>query len=247
MLESATLHAAARAPLRARRLPNNLRRSLPTLAPTDMLRLLALPLAIAIAAGCSRRDSLRAPDPAAVTAAPDSFRVAFETSAGRFVVESRRAWGPHGVDRFHYLVRIGFFDDARFFRVLRGFIAQFGIPADPAVARVWRDMNIPDEPARERNVRGTLSYAAAGPGTRTTQLFINLRDNPMLDGMGFAPIGRVVEGMEVVDRLYADYGEGAPDGTGPDQLRIANEGNAYLVREFPRLDRIVKASVIAGW
>jgi len=128
--------------------------------------------------------------------------------------------------------------------VLSGFMAQFGIHRDPQVSAVWRERRIPDDPVRQSNTRGMVSFATAGPNTRTTQAFINYRDNSMLDGQGFAPFGRVVEGMEIVDRLYAAYGEGAPQGRGPDQGRIQAEGNAYLEREFPKLDYVKRATVV---
>ena len=151
----------------------------------------------------------------------------FETGKGAFVVEAHRDWAPRGADRFYNLVRAGFFDDSRFFRVRAGFIAQFGIPGDPAVAAVWQNRTIPDDPARQSNARGFVSYAMTGPGARTTQLFINLGDNSRLDKDGFAPVGRVVEGMEVVDRLYAGYGEEAGGGMrGGKQGKIFAGGDA---------------------
>ncbi len=177
--------------------------------------------------------------------APDVFRVNFETGKGNFVVEVRRSWAPRGADRLYNLVRAGFFDDSRFFRVRAGFIAQFGIPGDPAVAAVWRNQTITADPVRQSNTRGTVSYAMTGPGARTTQLFVNLGDNSRLDKEGFAPVGRVVEGMEVVDRLYAGYGEEAGGGMrGGRQSPIFEGGNAYLDREFPLLDRLLRARVI---
>lgn len=176
--------------------------------------------------------------------APDVFRARFETSKGSFVVEVQRAWAPHGADRFYNLVKNGYYDGTRFFRVLDGFVAQFGIHGDPKVAAVWRDRRIPDDPAVQSNTRGFVTYAMAGPNTRTTQVFINYGDNSRLDGMGFAPFGRVVEGMEVVDVLYSDYAEGAPRGSGPNQARIQAEGNAYLDREFPKLDYVERATIV---
>jgi cyclophilin family peptidyl-prolyl cis-trans isomerase len=179
--------------------------------------------------------------------APDTFRVKFETTKGVFVVEARRDWAPRGADRFYNLVRAGFFDDSRFFRVRAGFVAQFGIAGDPAVAAVWRNQTIPDDPPRQSNTRGTVSYAMTGPGARTTQLFVNLGDNSRLDREGFAPVGRVVEGMEVVDSLYAGYGEDAGGGMrGGRQGLIFAGGNAYLDREYPKLDRLLRASVLTG-
>jgi len=177
--------------------------------------------------------------------APGRFRVHVETSAGDFVVEVQRDWAPRGADRFYNLARSGYFDGVRFFRVLPGFVAQFGIHGDPQVSAAWREQAIRDDPVRHSNGRATISFATAGPNTRTTQLFINFRDNDRLDGMGFAPIGRVVAGMDVVDRLYGGYGEGAPAGSGPLQDRIQAEGNTYLEREFSRLDYVKRATVMA--
>jgi cyclophilin family peptidyl-prolyl cis-trans isomerase len=136
---------------------------------------------------------------------PDVFKVRMETSKGSFVIEAHRDWAPRGVDRFYNLVRAGFFDNSRFFRVRPGFIAQFGLPADPAIAAAWKEQTIPDDPVRQSNTRGSIAYAMTGPGTRTTQLYINLSDNSRLDKDGFAPIGKVVEGMEAADKLYAGY------------------------------------------
>jgi len=177
--------------------------------------------------------------------APETFRVKFETSKGSFTVEANRAWAPNGVDRFHQLVSDGFFDGVRFFRVLPGFVAQFGIHGDPKVAASWRDRTIPDDPVVETNARGTITFATAGPGTRTTQLFVNFRDNAALDKQGFSPVAKVVDGMDVVDQLYAGYGEGAPSGRGPAQGRLQREGNAYLEAEFPDLDYVESATLIA--
>ena len=179
--------------------------------------------------------------------APDVFRVKFETSKGVFVVETRRDWSPRGADRFYNLARAGFFDDSRFFRVRVGFIAQFGIAGDPAVAAVWRNQTIRDDPARQSNTRGFVSYAMTGADARTTQLFINLGDHSRLDREGFAPVGKVVEGMDVVDSLYAGYGEDAGGGMrGGKQGRIFEGGNAYLDREFPKLDKLLRASVVTN-
>ena len=160
------------------------------------------------------------------------------------MIEVHRDWSPQGADRFYNLVRTGYYDGVRFFRVISGFMAQFGIHGDPAVSARWRERRIPDDPVRQSNVRGAVSYAMAGPNTRTTQLFINFGDNSRLDGSGFSPFGQVVEGMDVVDRLNAEYGEGAPRGAGPDQSRIQAEGNAYLERDFPRLDFVRRATVL---
>lgn len=175
--------------------------------------------------------------------APDVFRVRFETTRGPFVVEAHRAWAPLGVDRFHYLVRNGFYDGTRFFRVLDGFMAQFGISGDPRITASWRERRIPDDAGKQSNKRSTLSFANAGPGSRTTQLFINFRDNNQLDPH-FAPIGKVVEGMSVVDSLWKGYGEGAPMGNGPEQERIMTEGEQYLAKDFSKLDKVNRAELI---
>lgn len=176
--------------------------------------------------------------------APDEFRVAFDTTKGRFVVEVHRAWAPRGADRFYNLVRNGYYDGNRFFRVVDGFVAQFGMHGDPAVNEAWDMATISDDPDAEMNTRGRITFAHGGPDTRTTQLFINLGDNLNLDTMGFPPFGEVVEGMEVVTSLYAGYGDGAPYGNGPDQMRIGQDGNEYLDREFPLLDAIETARIV---
>ena len=177
--------------------------------------------------------------------APGIFRVKFETSKGDFVVEARRGWSPRGVDRFYNLARAGFFDDSRFFRVRAGFIAQFGIAGDPAVAAIWQSQTIRDDTARQSNTRGFVTYAMTGTDARTTQLFVNLGDNSRLDREGFTPIGKVIEGMEVVDQLYAGYGEDAGGGMrGGRQGKIFAGGNAYLDREFPKLDKLLRATFV---
>jgi homoserine O-acetyltransferase len=178
--------------------------------------------------------------------APDRFKVKFETSKGIFVVEAYRQWAPHGVDRFYNLVRAKFFDDSRFFRVRAGFIAQFGIPGDPTIAALWQAQTMPDDPARQSNTRGFIAYATTGTDQRTTQIYINLSDNTRLDKEGFAPIGKVIKGMEVVDQLYAEYGETAGGGMrGGKQDQIFKGGNAYLDRKFPKLDRLIRATIMA--
>jgi peptidyl-prolyl cis-trans isomerase A (cyclophilin A) len=176
--------------------------------------------------------------------APASFRAKFTTTRGDIVIEVTRAWAPLGADRFYNLVKNGFYNDASFFRVLPGFVVQFGISAKPSVAMVWHDATIKDDPVKESNLRGTLTFATAGRNTRTTQVFINLADNKTLDGMGFAPFGKMVKGMDVVEKLYSGYGEGAPEGNGPDQSRITNEGKAYLDKNFPKLDSIKTATIL---
>lgn len=176
--------------------------------------------------------------------APDKFQVKFKTSNGDFVVEVIRAAAPLGADRFHEAVKAGFYNDVRFFRVLKGFVAQFGINGDPEVQKKWRKNTIKDDPVKGSNKRGTITFATAGPNTRTTQLFINLNDNTNLDKLGFAPFGRVIKGMKVVDGLYNGYGEGPPDGTGPNQSRIQAEGNKYLKKSYPKLDYIKEATIV---
>lgn len=176
---------------------------------------------------------------------PDVCKVRLETSKGNFIIELHRDWAPLGADRFYNLVRVGFFDGSRFFRIRAGFIAQFGIPGNPAVAAVWRDEAIRDDPNRQSNTRGTIAYAMTGPNTRTTQLYINLSDNARLDSEGFAPIGKVVEGMEIVDKLYAGYGEEAGGGVrGGKQGKIFAGGNQYLDHDFPALDKLIRASIV---
>lgn len=169
--------------------------------------------------------------------APDSFRVAFATSKGTFVVQANRAWSPNGADRFYALVRSGFFDENRFFRVLPGYIAQFGINDQKKVNERWDKEPLPDDPRRESNARGTLVFTTSGPNTRSHQLFINLKDNPKLDTQGFVPFGRVVSGMAVVDSLDDEYGDT------PQQQMIQALGNNYLLRMFPKLDYITTAKI----
>src|SRR3989440_1588743 len=179
--------------------------------------------------------------------APPEFKVNFDTSAGIFEVEVHRDWAPNGADRFYNLVKNGFFDDARFFRVIPGFMVQFGISGDPSVNTVLRNARIPRDPVKESNKRGYITFAMQGgpngPDTRTTQVFINFRDNANLDGIGFAAFGRVTKGMDVVDKLYSGYGEGAPSGNGPSQERLQAEGNAYLTKDFSKMDYIKKATI----
>src|SRR5216117_1628272 len=182
-------------------------------------------------------------DPGFSAQAPDSFRARFSSTKGDFVIEVHRAWAPRGADRFYNLVRSGFYDGVRFFRVLPGFMAQFGIHGDTAVVSAWRERVFPDDPVRRTNGPGMVTFATAGPGTRTTQVFINFVDNSRLDGMGFAPFGRVVSGVDVISKLYGGYGEGAPRGRGPDQMKLNIEGEKYLARQFPKLDKIITATV----
>lgn len=186
-------------------------------------------------------------EPSHATAkAPGTYRVRFDTSKGPFVIEVHRDWAPRGADRFYNLVRAGYYDGVTFFRVIDDFMVQFGINGDPRVNTVWREARMPDDLVKQSNVRGMVSFATSGPESRTTQVFINYRDNSRLDPMGFAPFGKVVEGMSVVDSLYSGYGEGAPRGRGPDQGRAQSEGNAYLRGSFPKLDHVKTARVVKG-
>jgi len=177
--------------------------------------------------------------------APDVYRAKFETSKGVFVLEIDRSAAPLGADRFYNLVKNGFFDDVRFFRVVPGFVVQFGISGDPELSKIWREARIKDDPVKGSNVVGSLTFATAGPNTRTTQLFINLKANQRLDGMGFAPFGQIVEGMKIVEQLYNGYGDGPPRGRGPNQGRIQAEGNSYLKLHFDKLDYVKTATVEA--
>jgi len=185
-------------------------------------------------------------DPAlAEDEAPESFKVRFVTTKGDFVIEVTRDWAPNGADRFYNLVKIGYFKDVAFFRNIAGFMVQFGIHGNPAVSAKWREANIQDDPVAESNTPGYVTYAQSGnPHSRSTQYFVNFGDNSNLDTMRFAPFGKVVEGMNVVKALYNGYGEGAPRGKGPDQGRIQKEGNAYLKKDFPKLDYIKTATIV---
>ncbi len=211
-------------------------------------RLLALCLLLSVSA-CGGNGEAEPIDLAAVSTnlqgtAPDVFRARFETSKGDFVVEVRRAWSPAGADRFYNLVSHGYLDGVRFFRVIEGFMAQFGINGNPELAALLREENILDDPVVESNTRGRMTFAKSSqPNSRSTQIFINLVPNTNLDALGFSPFGEIVEGMEVVDQLYSGYGEGAPQGMGPNQGRAQAEGNAYLNAEFPNLDYVERASI----
>lgn len=176
--------------------------------------------------------------------APAEYDVKFVTTAGEFTVHVTRAWAPNGADRFYNLVRHHYYDGASFFRVLSGFMAQFGLSAYPEVSNVWETANIKDDPVTQHNQRGYITFATAGPNTRTTQVFINYANNQALDKMGFSPFGQVSEGMEVVNKLYSGYGEGAPDGRGPDQSKVGNQGRVYLMKNFPLLDSIKTATIV---
>ena len=177
--------------------------------------------------------------------APQLSHVRIETTKGAFVFEVHRDWAPLGADHLITLVRAGFFDDSRFFRVRAHYIAQFGIAGNPAVSREWKDRYFPDDSVRTSNVRGTFAFAMTGPNLRNTQVYINLVDNRQLDAQGFAPVGRVIEGMEVVDSLYSGYGEDAGGGLRlGKQARMLSEGNAHLDADFPKLDRLIRASIL---
>jgi peptidyl-prolyl cis-trans isomerase A (cyclophilin A) len=199
------------------------------------------PVASATPASAVHPDLL---DPSKASAkAPDVFKAKFKTTKGDFIVEVRREWSPNGADRFYNLVKMGFFDDTRFFRAVDGFMVQFGISGDPLVNAKWQEPGIADDPVKQSNKRGFMTFAQRGtPNTRSTQVFVNYGDNSRLDGT-FAPFGQVVQGMEVVDSLYKGYGEGAPMGAGPDQGRIQAQGNAYLDARFPKLDAITHAEI----
>jgi peptidyl-prolyl cis-trans isomerase A (cyclophilin A) len=185
-------------------------------------------------------------DPAKLTEkAPETFKAQFDTTKGKFTIEVTRSLSPNGADRFYNLVRSGYFKDIAFFRVIPGFMCQFGIHGDPNVSAKWRAAAIADDPVKGSNTRGTITFATAGPNTRTTQLFINFADNSNLDGMGFSPFGKVTEGMDVVDKINGEYGEGAPRGRGPDQGRVQGEGNTYLKKDFPNLDYIKSATILS--
>jgi peptidyl-prolyl cis-trans isomerase A (cyclophilin A) len=178
--------------------------------------------------------------------APAEYEVKMATTKGDIVIHVTRAWAPLGADRFYNLVKNGFYTDASFFRVLPGFVVQFGLSADPNVSRVWRSANIKDDPVTQSNKPGTVTFATAGRDTRTTQVFINLGENGQLDSMGFAPFGQVTAGMDVVKKLHSGYGEGAPSGRGPDQGTISSQGKPYLDKNFPNLDSIKGATIGAA-
>ena len=197
----------------------------------------ALGVILASAMACAEKAPAASKAP--VGPAPDSFNVAFETSRGRFVVQIIRAWAPRGADRFRDLVADGFYDDQRFFRVVPDFVVQWGLAGDPKKNAPWDDKRLVDDSVKQSNVRGTITFATEGPNTRTHQVFINLHDNARLDRLGFAPFGKVVEGMTVVDSLYSGYGED------PDQQFIQTMGNSYLARLFPKLDYIKTARIVA--
>lgn len=195
-------------------------------------------------------------NPTSTATVPDSFLVSFQTSRGNVDVMARKHWSPLGVSRLYALLQNHYYDDARFFRVVKDFVAQFGLSGDPKVNEAWKNRCISDEPVQHSNTRGTLSYARGDSNTRSVQLYINLRDNPKLDtlsGFGFPPIAEVVGGMDVVDSLYAGYGEAAPRSgpqygrEGPSQDSIMAQGNAYLARGWPKLDYVKTARIVKEW
>ena len=208
------------------------------------LGLIAVPI-IALSAcnnsAPSWKEALINPKPESLAKqAPDSFKVLFETSKGQFTVMAYRAWSPNGVDRFHYLVNNHFYDGARFFRTLPNFVVQFGINGDPKVSAAWRERNIQDDPVKQSNQEGFVTYAQSSqPNSRTTQIFINNVDNSRLDPMGFAPFAKVIDGMHVVHQFYGGYADNVPD-----QGLLQTQGNGYLDRMYPKLDSIVKARVV---
>lgn len=208
-------------------------------------------LALVMAATVSSEETTTAqPNPAlldpslATEKAPDIYRVKMETTAGEFIIEVHREWAPLGADRFYNLVKIGYFTDVAFFRVLAGFMAQAGFHGDPAVSQVWLNARIKDDPVTQSNSQGMVTFATGGPNTRSAQIFINFGDNSYLDKSGFAPFAKVVEGMESVKELYSGYGEGEPSGKGPGQGKVFGRGNEYLKAEFPELDYITRASIV---
>ncbi len=213
-----------------------------------MRPLIPLVLVAVLAGACHRSAPLTAAAPAGLDAvSPDSFTVRFTTTRGPFDLKVHRDWSPRGADRIYYLVNARYYDGVRLFRVVPNFVVQFGMNGDTLVNRLWKDRRFPDDTAKRGNVRGTLSFATGGPNTRTTQLFINLEDNQRLDPLGFSVVAQVVAGMGVVDSLYQGYGDGPPLGKGPSQDTIGKEGEAYLARDFPKLDKVLTARVIRRW
>ncbi len=216
-----------------------------------MKSIAGLMIACGVAACAPQRDDASTRDGSAVLldpgrfaeVAPAEFRARFETNEGVFLVEVDRTWAPHGADRFYNLVRAGFYDDVRFFRVVDGFVASWGLHGHPRITEAWERRSILDDEPRVPNTRGRVSFAHHGVNTRTTIVFVNLRDNPGMDREGFAPFGEVVEGMDVVERLFSGYGDASPRGQGPVQAHIRTYGNAYLDRDFPELDSVLRATI----
>jgi peptidyl-prolyl cis-trans isomerase A (cyclophilin A) len=205
-------------------------------AAAALLSLAAVPTFAQEKVDLSKAAKLR--EPSKLTAkAPETYKAKFDTSAGTFVIEVHRAWAPKGADRFYNLVKNGFYDGCRFFRVVPGFMVQFGINGNPAIQSNWRNANITDDPVKESNKRGYVTFATGGPNTRTTQVFINFQNNAGLDRQGFAPFGEVTTGMDVVDKINAQYREQ------PNQAQIQSQGNAYLNKSFPKLDYVKTATI----
>ena len=213
--------------------------------PAGRLRALVVACAVVSAAACA--PSSRHPGaPGFAREAPATFRVRIDTTKGPILIEAHREWAPHGADRFFNLVRAGYYDDSRFHRVVKGQWAQFGINGDPKIATLWRERTIPDDPVKRSNRRGTIAFAFAPPNGRTTQVYISLRDNSNQDAQGFAPFGEVVGGMDAADALNTEYGESSGGGIrAGKQQPLFDGGNRYLDREYPRLDRLMRARVIA--
>jgi len=192
-----------------------------------------------LAAGCGGNKK------AETVQAPPQYKVRLQTTKGDVVILVHRDWSPLGADHFYELTKMGFYNDTRFFRALKGFIVQWGISGDPKVNKDWSEITIKDDPPKVSNKIGTVVFAMAGPNSRTTQVFINLGDNSgSLDAQGFTPFGEVIQGMENVQNIYMDYGEGAPQGSGPSQAAIADIGTPYLEEHFPKLDYIKKAQIV---
>jgi homoserine O-acetyltransferase len=201
---------------------------------------------LGLVAACGQTPALRDPKSSLWSErGPEVYRVRIETSKGAFVLEATRSLAPRGADRFYHLVETGFYDNSRFFRVIAGRFAQFGIPGDPAIGGIWRNQSFPDDPVRASNTRATFAYAMTGPDARTTQIYINTSDQLQQDAQGFAPFGKIVEGMDAVDKLYNGYGERSGSGMrAGKQAKLFEEGNAYLDREFPLLDKLIRARII---
>jgi peptidyl-prolyl cis-trans isomerase A (cyclophilin A) len=201
----------------------------------------ALLLMVLPGTAAAQTDRGKLSKPASMTeTAPEKFRARFTTSRGDFVIEVTRAWSPNGADRFYNLVKNGYYDDCRFFRVVKRFMVQFGINGDPGINKVWNRTTTKDDPVKQSNKKGYVTFAmSSAPNSRTTQIFINYADNTFLDGQGFAPFGKVVEGMDIVDAINAEYGEK------PDQAKIQMVGNSYLQKEFPNLDFVKSATIVA--
>src|SRR5215475_2127202 len=207
---------------------------------------LAAPALVLAQGGAVDLSKAKLRNPAQLTEkAPDTYKAKFETSKGAFVVDVHRDWAPLGADRFYNLVKNGYYDDCRFFRVVDGFMAQIGMNGNPAVQSAWTTARLKDDPPKAgvSNKKGFVTFAHAGPNSRTTQFFINFGDNSSLDKQGFPPIGEVTSGMDVVEKLYSGYGDGPPRGRGPSQGQITAEGNAYLMKDFPKLDYVKKATI----